>query len=245
MHCRGLFFLVGFVASGAFCADYDIFQDYDPLSSDTTLALASTGEFDPFTTNEDWSTKLNLEDIPEFANQEDSPTLFDFGDSEYSSDQLVSSNILASVDDTCILPPARRIRARDNDHPSCSNSLGNLPNLSPDVLLNENLQIPRYGRKITDYEDADQRLMGQAYCPSQKITLPGLIIPVCDSGIPGFTQPLLLNDLYTVIDGFLSILLLHSFSLSLSLSLLSHPLKIYLRSTSIITQKLTNLTQRR
>lgn len=72
-------------------------------------------------------------------------------------------------------------------------------------LMDESWQIPRYERKITDYENTDQRLMGQAYCPSHKIMLPGLIIPVCDSGTPGLTQNLLLYTLYTLFNGFMSV----------------------------------------
>lgn len=206
MHCDGVFHIVNLIAVGVFCANWDIFQDYGSASSDTTFTLSDTGEFNPFIINEDPSAKLNLDGTSTVANQEDSFTPFDSGDLDTFSDHLGSSSLLAGVNDACSLSPVQKIRARADGGASCRSSSVNLPSLSSDVLLDESLQIPRFGRKITDYEDADQRLVGQAYCPSHKIMLPGLILPVCDSGVPGFAQELVSGALYTVINGFLSML---------------------------------------
>lgn len=207
MHCSVLFFLFGLIAIGVFCADWDIFQDSGSTSSDNTLALANTGGLDPFITNQDPSTKPDLDDLFTVANQADPNTLFNSGDLYTSFDSLGSSNLLANADDSCSLPPTRRMRARANEGTSCSNIYNNIDNplsSTMDGVIYEGLQVPRLGRKITDYEDADQRLTGQAYCPMHQTILPTLILPVCDSGIPGFTQNLLAGTLFTVYNGFLS-----------------------------------------
>lgn len=238
MHCWVGLFLFNLIAIGVFCADWDIFQDNGSASSDATLALSDTGELEPFITNEDPSTKLDPEDLSTITNQEESFGLFDSGNIDTLSDQMGSSNLLASVDNTCSLPPSRRTRARAEGGFSCSNSDGNNPlGSSLDQSIFGSWQIPVYGRKITDYEDADQRLMGQAYCPMHQTLLPGLILPICDSGIPGITLKQLLGVLYTVLDGFLSMVLLPSFLC------LFAPLGTSLPSTPLSSR--ANLTQHR
>lgn len=215
MRSPGVFFLVTYIAIGVFCADWDIFQDDGSASSGTNLAFADTGALDPLVTNEDLSSNFNLDDLPPVTNSEDPFTLFNSGDLDALDNEPDSLNLFANVDDTCSLPVSRRMRARAERGTSCDNiyNSNNPLGASLDGSLLQGLEIPHYGRKITDYEDSNQRMTGQTFCPSQKIVLPGLIIPVCSSGILGFTQSQLMDVLYTVYNGFMSMLLFFSFLL--------------------------------
>lgn len=209
MHCFAVFFLVSLVTIGVFCADWDwdAFQDWGYPSSDTTLAFSDAEELNPFITTSDSSSDFILDDVSPVTNQEDPFMIFDSGGMDATPDQPGSSNLLANADDNCSHAPSRRIRARADDEPSsCSSSSLSInpPSLTSDVFL-DSLQIPRLGHKITDYENADQRLTGQAYCPSHQIMMPGLILPVCDSGTPDLNKAMsALDVLYIVMNGFLS-----------------------------------------
>lgn len=118
-----------------------------------------------------------------------------------------SSNLLAGAKDACSLSPARRNRARGDDTSSCSSSSNptlSLPSFSSDLVNDDRLKLPRFGRRITTYENADQRLMGQAFCSSHKIMLPSLIIPVCSSEESEDIQSLVLSTLYALFNCFMS-----------------------------------------
>lgn len=202
MHCGGLLFLSGFVATKASCADWEAFQDYGSTSSDITIADSSI--FSDFET---------LQGTSNVANLEEPFNPFESGKLETASSQLELPDLLAGVDDACSLPPARRKRARADDG-SCSDSSN--PSLTvpsfKSGLFGDNvdvLQLPHNGRKITTYEDANQRMTGQAFCPSQKIASPGLIIPVCNSEISQNTQGIWGSDFYTLLDSFMSTFSLH------------------------------------
>ena len=206
MYCRKLIFLVGFVAIKAFCADWDVFQDYESASSDliatdSSIFLAS-GALDPLTINEDSSTIPNLEETFNLAIPADSSDLFNSGEFD-----TASNNLLASAKGACSLSPARRNRARGDDTSSCPSSSSptlSLPNFSSDLVNDDRLRLPHFGRRITTYENGEQMFMSQTFCPSHKIMLPSLIIPVCSSEEPEDAQSLLMSTLYTLFNCFMS-----------------------------------------
>lgn len=222
MYCRGLLFLVGFVANKAFCADWQAFHDYESVSSDISTTdssiLLGSGALDPLTINEDSSTLPNLEGMYNVAIPADSSDLFNLGELDTASNSL-----LAGASDACSFSPARRNRARGDDKSSCSSSSNptlSLPSFGSDLVNDDRLELPHFGRRITTYENAEQSFMGQTFCPSHKIMLPGLILPVCSSELPEDTQNLVLNTLYTLFNCFMS-----TFSLFFSLFNSSHGLK--------------------
>jgi hypothetical protein len=219
MHC-GLFLLsILFLTTGALYSDWEAFQEYgsetpvEPTSGDLAMNDISTESpsifSDPGTLEnliglDDSSTTLSLGHISNVASSEN---LFDSGEPQTLYDEEEPSNLLASADDACSLPPARRIRARDSGG-ACADlpALNISPDdLSPDILNDDGfLGLPYWGRKITTYENSNERMLGQIYCPTHKIMLPGLILPVCSSPLPGFTQQLLGDALYTLFYGFMS-----------------------------------------
>lgn len=217
MHCIFFFLSVTFLAIGALCSDWDVFQDYgletptEPASGNLVMndipaqnpsIFSDSGAPDTLINLDDSSTTLNLGGIPNLAS---SDNLFDSGEPYTSFDEENHLDLLASADDVCSLPPARRVRARDSGQ-SCAPKLNiEAGDLSLDILKEDDPLGSTYkGRKITTYENADERMMGQASCPSHQIMLPGLIIPVCSSPFPGFTQGILGGALYTLYYGFMS-----------------------------------------
>ena len=211
MQCKELLALVTLLATRTFCADWEAFQDHESSSNDIasgdSTTLSDTGALDLFTNNGDFGDSSTL------TNADDPLNLFDSGELTTTSNPLDwPSNLVAGVDDTCSFSPARRRhRARADGGASCSNGDAgdsiHLPTLNSDMILNnDNLMTPRVGHRVTDYENDEQRMTGQAYCPSHKIILPGLIIPVCNSAVPGFTQNMIGSVLFTLYGGFMSML---------------------------------------
>lgn len=214
MHCGAFLIFFSFIAICALCADLDIFQENgfetgtNLASSDiNSLSFLDPGRLDIFGNPDYSSTTLTPEDI---ASVEESSTDFDQAPEPF--------DLLAEVNnDACSLPPlGRRIRARDSG-PLCSSS--SKPILSTDALspgssmLSDEswLGLPYWNRKISSYVDANLRVAGRVYCPSDRVIFPSLILSVCSSNIPAFTMPFLDGSLYTLFYGFLSMFSLSHF----------------------------------
>lgn len=204
IHFNKLLIFVAILTDGAVCADWEAFQG-DGSTSDNVAAadsftVADLGALDPFISEGNLLPNPTLD-----MDSDESVDLFGSGQLSTASNPSDSPSLVGDAKDSCNLPPTRRKRARADDN-SCLNNDVQFPNFNLDILptSDESLQLPRYGRKITNYEDAEQRLVGQAYCPSDKINLPSLIIPVCNSLDPGLTQPFVVDPLVVLLNGFMS-----------------------------------------